>query len=221
MVDRAADYSAAPLLGIDDWVGAKVLESGAGEAAEVADMGDVNTGDPQVLADFSTQGIADYPAANYALVISDHGASWPGVGGDESTEHDSLTLDEIESAIAGGLEASGVEKLDLLGFDACLMATYEVASVLAPHADRMLASQELEPGHGWNYASLQVIADDPSIGVDPLGSELIDGFEAQATEQATGDSITIPPPDPPTVPAPDNREEERRVGKEGVSKGRS
>src|SRR3546814_8050641 len=103
---------------------------------------------------------------------SDHGASWPGWGGDESTEHDSLTLDEIESAIAGGLEASGVEKLDLLGFDACLMATYEVASVLAPHADRMLASQELEPGHGWNYASLQVIADDPSIGVDALGSEL-------------------------------------------------
>src|SRR3546814_743582 len=140
MVDRAADYSADPLLGIYDWVGAKVLEIGAGEAAEVADMGDVNTGDPQVLADFITQGIADYPAANYALVISDHGASWPGVGGDESTEHDSLTLDEIESAIAGGLEASGVEKLDLLGFDACLMATYEVASVLAPHADRMLAS---------------------------------------------------------------------------------
>src|SRR3546814_7394652 len=71
MVDRAADYSADPLLGIDDWVGAKVLEIGAGEAAEVADMGDVNTGDPQVLADFIAQGIADYPAANYALVISD------------------------------------------------------------------------------------------------------------------------------------------------------
>src|SRR3546814_17766195 len=84
MVDRAADYSADPLLGIDDWVGAKVLEIGAGEAAEVADMGDVHTGDPQVLADFITQGIADYPAANYALVVSDHGASWPGVGGDEA-----------------------------------------------------------------------------------------------------------------------------------------
>src|SRR3546814_12084243 len=45
MVDRAADYSADPLLGIDDWVGAKVLDIGAGEAAEGADMGDVKTGD--------------------------------------------------------------------------------------------------------------------------------------------------------------------------------
>src|SRR3546814_13034888 len=82
------------------------------------------------------------------------------------------------------------------------MATYEVASVLAPHADRMLASQELEPGHGWNYASLQVIADDPSIGVDALGSELIDGFEAQAAEQENGDSIQPSPPAPTQLPAP-------------------
>src|SRR3546814_12754783 len=111
MVDRAADYSADPLLGIDDWVGAKVLEIGAGEAAEVADMGDVNTGDPQVLADFIAQGIADYPAANYALVISDHGASWPGVGGDESTEHDSLTHHQIESAIAEVGRGAGRERV--------------------------------------------------------------------------------------------------------------
>src|SRR3546814_16274003 len=67
----------------------------------------------------------------------------------------------------------------------------------------MLASQELEPGHGWNYASLQVIADDPSIGVDALGSELIDGFEAQAAEQETGDSITLSPTDLTKMPALD------------------
>src|SRR3546814_11981516 len=70
MVDRAADYSADPLLGIDDWVGAKVLEIGAGEAAEVADMGDGHTRDLQVLADCLTQGSADNHPAQHASVLT-------------------------------------------------------------------------------------------------------------------------------------------------------
>ena len=40
--------------------------------------------------------------------------------------------------ISTGLADAGVEKLALLGFDACLMATYEVASTLAPLADRVI-----------------------------------------------------------------------------------
>src|SRR3546814_1181946 len=67
----------------------------------------------------------------------------------------------------------------------------------------MLASQELEPGHGWKYASLQVIAEDPSIGVDALGSELIDGFEDQAAEQENGESITLSLTDLTKMPALD------------------
>src|SRR3546814_12445402 len=67
----------------------------------------------------------------------------------------------------------------------------------------MLASGRREPVHGWKYASLQVIADDPSFGVDALGSELIDGFEAQAAEQETGDSITLSLTDLTKMPALD------------------
>lgn len=192
LVDRAADYTSDPVIGIDDWVGGKVLEIGpGGTAEELQDMGDVDTGDPQVLSDFITQAIEDYPAAHYALVISDHGASWPGVGGDEGSGGNGLTLDEIDTAIGTGLSDAGVDKLDLLGFDACLMSTYEVASTMAKHADRMLASQELEPGHGWNYASLQTLADNPDATVDELGSAIIEGFEEQATEQGTVDQITL------------------------------
>src|SRR3546814_14805206 len=97
MADRAADHSADPLLGIDDWVGAKALEIGTGEAAEVADMGDVNIGDPQVLADFITHRIADYPDAHTALVLSAPGTPRPRAGGDASTYPHSLTLTEHPS----------------------------------------------------------------------------------------------------------------------------
>ncbi|SOC47612.1 hypothetical protein SAMN05660748_0916 [Blastococcus aggregatus] len=191
MVDRAADYSSDPLLDLEDWVGAKYVSIGQGSAEELDDLGDVDTGDPAQLAEFVAQGIADHPAEHYALVISDHGASWPGVGGDEGSDYSSLTLDEIRGGIADGLEEAGLDKLDLLGFDACLMATYETASTMAPLADRMIASQELEPGHGWDYRAFQVAADDPDVDVDTLGTAIVDGFAAQAEAEGTGADITL------------------------------
>jgi hypothetical protein len=192
LVDRSIDYTSDPVVGLPDWTGGKLLELEAGgTATELEDMGPIDTGDPQVLADFVSRSIKAYPAAHYALILSDHGASWPGVGVDESAGGDGLSLDEINSGIADGLDAAGVEKLDLLGFDACLMATYEVASTLAPRADRLLSSQELEPGHGWNYTALQLLADAPDTTVDELGAALIDGYEAQATEQGDVDEITL------------------------------
>lgn len=202
LVDRAADYSSDPVLGIDDWTGGKLLEINEGSATELEDLGDVNTGDPAVLADFITRGIDEYPADNYALIISDHGASWPGVGGDESSDYDSLSLAEINEALATGLDAAGVDRLDLLGFDACLMATYEVASTLAPRADLLLASQELEPGHGWDYTALDT-ASDPVNG-ETLGSALLAGFAAQAADEGNEAEITLSLVDLTQLPAVDD-----------------
>lgn len=191
LVDRAADYTDTAVLGLPDWTGGKLLEIGQNRATELDDLGDINTGDPQVLADFVSFGIENYPADHYALIISDHGASWPGVGADESSDEDGLSLAELDQGISGGLAAAGLDKLDLLGFDACLMATYEVASSLAPLANRMVASQELEPGHGWNYTALDVVADDGEATVDELASAIIDGFEAQATDEGDESEITL------------------------------
>jgi hypothetical protein len=191
LVDRADGYSDEAVLGVDDWVGGKVLELADSGATVLDNLGDLNTGDPAVLADFIANGIRDFPADHYALIISDHGASWPGVGGDESTDSDELSLAELDAGIGAGLVGAGIDKLDLLGFDACLMATYEVASALAPRADRLLASQELEPGHGWDYTALQSVVDRGGATVDDLGTALIAGFEAQATTEETVAEITL------------------------------
>lgn len=191
LVDRAADYSTDDVLGVPDWVGGKVLQIGQGIAEQLADLGGIDTGDPQVLTDFIVNGIAAAPAAHYALIISDHGASWPGVGGDLSADQDGLSLAEIHTAIADGLAGAGVGQLDLLGFDACLMSTYEVASDLAPLAQRMVASQELEPGHGWDYRALSVLDAAEPADVDSLGGALLDGFQAQAVSEETDADITL------------------------------
>ncbi len=191
-MDRSAEYGDDPLLDQDTWVGARILDIGQGGTTElVEDLGDVDSADPEVLASFIADGIEDNRAGHYALIISDHGASWPGIGPDEGSDYDVLDLAEMTGAIADGLERAGVDKLDLLGFDACLMANYEVASAVAPLADRLVASQELEPGHGWDYRSLQLLADDPEATVDEFGAALIDGFAAQAAESGTQDEITL------------------------------
>jgi hypothetical protein len=193
-MDRSAEYGEDEVLDQGNWVGGRTLDLGAPGTSEVVDdLGDVDSADPAVLASFIADGIKDNRAGHYALIISDHGASWPGIGPDEGTapEYDVLDLAEITDAISSGLKEAGVDKLDLLGFDACLMANYEVASAVAPLADRLVASQELEPGHGWDYGSLQVLADDPDTSADTFGKALIDGFSGQAEEQGTQDQITL------------------------------
>ncbi|GEP36347.1 hypothetical protein NPS01_00100 [Nocardioides psychrotolerans] len=191
-MDRNEGYGDDELLDQGSWVGGRILDIGQGGATEVVeDLGDVNSADPEVLARFVAEGIEANRAGHYALIISDHGASWPGIGPDEGSDYDVLDLAEITAGISSGLEQAGVDKLDLLGFDACLMANYEVASAVAPLADRLVASQELEPGHGWDYTSLQLLADDPEATADELGSEIIAGFAGQAADQGTSDTITL------------------------------
>lgn len=193
-IDRSAGYGDDPLLDQGTWVGGRVLDLGPpGTSALVEDLGDVDSADPTVLAEFIAEGIEANRAGHYALIISDHGSSWPGIGPDEGTapDYDVLDLAEITEAISSGLAEAGVDRLDLLGFDACLMANYEVASAVAPLADRLVASQELEPGHGWDYRSLELLADDPDATPDAFGEEIIAGFARQAAEQGTQDQITL------------------------------
>ncbi len=203
LVDRAADYGNDSVLGLKGWTGGRVLHVEHDGATVLDELGDINTGDPETLRSFIAKGIKDYPADHYALVISDHGASWPGVGGDESANQDVLDLAELKSGISAGLADAGIAKLDLLGFDACLMATYEVASTLAPVADRLLASQELEPGHGWNYASFAMVTKNKGATADQLGAAIIDGFKAQAVEQEDAGEITLSLTDLTAMPALD------------------
>lgn len=191
LVDRSPDYSDDDAVGVPDFEGTKLFEMGDGTMEEVDDLGELNMGEPETLADFITRGIEDYPAARYSLVLWDHGASWPGMGVDETDGGELLDLADLESAIADGLEGAGVDKLDMLGFDACLMATYEVASVLAPYADTLVASAELEPGHGWDYAGFGAAADDPDISPIDLSKSVLQAYSAQAREEGTNADITL------------------------------
>ncbi len=121
------------------------------------------------------------------LVMWDHGNSYKGFGNDSNFNGDPLHLDELERALAG----IGADRFDLIGFDACLMATVEVARVMAPHADYMIASEAIVPGHGWSWSDvvrLYVEGDDP-VG---FGREMVDNFVQDVhSYESTGKTISL------------------------------
>lgn len=191
LVDRSPDYTTDPAVDLADWEDTVSFLVEKDHLQVVDELGERNMGDPATLADFVADTAAQFPADNYGLVLWDHGGGWIGMGPDETDDYDILSVPEIGQGIADGLERAGIDKLDLLGFDACLMATYEVASVMADHADYMVASQEVEPGHGWNYEELAVIADNPQATAPELGEAMVEGFALQADEEGTSVDITL------------------------------
>ncbi len=112
-------------------------------------------GAPSTLTNFLNYAVENYPAQRYGLIFWNHGSgSVRGFGYDELFADDTnLTLAEINSALAASPFGEN-KKLSFVGFDACLMATLETAVTVAPYAEYMVASQELEPGEGWNYDAI-------------------------------------------------------------------
>eukprot|EP01084_Bolivina_argentea_P054190 99404_1 len=97
--------------------------------------------------------LSDY----FALTLWGHGAAWRGLGGDTDMNgvRDSLNLVDLFNAIETGY-IDFLGRLDILGFDASLMADYAVltdASYL-DIASLLILSPSTEPDNGWNYSAL-------------------------------------------------------------------
>lgn len=158
---------------------------------ELADLGEINMADGDTLVDFITWAVKTYPAKKYALIMSDHGAGWPGgfsdpapkgLGPDnimlaEAFGVDNLWLMEINRALEKARQATGIDKFELLGFDACLMSQIEVMTMLAPHARYAVASEEVEPSLGWAYTGfLSKLTAQPSMDGAQLAKDIVNSY---------------------------------------------
>jgi hypothetical protein len=106
-------------------------------------LGELNSGDPQSLADYVLWARENYTADNVYLAVADHGRGVQGIGWDDHS-NDYLTLPQLREALQQGTE-DGEYKIDVLHLDACLMSMVEVAHEVWPYADYMVASENL----GW------------------------------------------------------------------------
>ncbi|MBQ6650722.1 MAG: hypothetical protein IJM67_05650 [Atopobiaceae bacterium] len=158
-----------------------------GQIQEVGSVSPSSMGAAATLADFLTWGIRNYPAEHMGLILWDHGGgSITGVCFDELNRRDSLYLRELDTALN---QAYGVmwDKFDFIGFDACLMCTLETANVMATYADYMVASQESEPGNGWEYGSIaRYLSQNPGCDGRDLGRIICDSYLASQPSSTRG-----------------------------------
>lgn len=91
------------------------------------------------LRNFIQWGARQYPAQQYALTLWNHGGGpVAGFGWDEAYGGGkSMSVKDITSAI----QQADV-RLELLGFDACLMSSLEVAASLQPYVNYLVASED-------------------------------------------------------------------------------
>lgn len=141
--------------------------------------------DPSSLSDFINWAKTAYPADRNILILWDHGGGTEeGFGADEQyTDVDSLSLAGLRQALVDG----GVQ-FNILGFDACLMGTIETAYAAEPMADYLIASEEYEPGYGWDYTDfLSTLSDNPAVSTEELGKIVVDDYIDQNSSNGAGE----------------------------------
>ena len=160
------------------WAGGAWAGPADALTSDLVSVGEKNMGNASTLTDFINWSTTNHAADNYALVIWDHGGGLSGIAWDDTDGHDNLSISEIKSGIENSTAFSSSRGLDLIGFDACLMQTYEVGLEMASIADVMVASQETEPGDGWDYQGfLQSLADNPYASAQTLGGYIVDSYD--------------------------------------------
>ncbi|MDL2236990.1 clostripain-related cysteine peptidase [Christensenellaceae bacterium OttesenSCG-928-K19] len=151
-----------------------------------------NMGAADTLYDFLSWGVARCPAEKMALLFWNHGGgSLVGTQYDQNYGRDALTLPEMKQALER-VYPEMTDRFELVGFDTCLMATLEVANILADHARYLVASEEAEPAGGWDYrAWLQYLCNTPRATGADLGRAICDGYFDKCRDTDMSELVTL------------------------------
>lgn len=166
-------------------------------------------GSEKNLSEFIGWSMKQYPANHYLLIIWNHGQGFrlefarsprggtaalakatladnrPQVsGGVRSVSFDDDSGNHLfNSDITQALRENGSQPIDVLGFDACLMAMLETGYQMKSVAHHLIGSEELEPGSGWNYTTLLKSLEGQSPTVSSLAKDLEATYQRENEEQ--------------------------------------
>lgn len=78
------------------------------------------------------------------------------------------------------------QKIDIIGFDACLMGMIEVAYQLKDHTEIVVGSEELEPGKGWDYTALvSYLVNNPTASNEDVSKAMVNSFMASYEDESS------------------------------------
>jgi len=142
--------------GILDWSGGRTYyvtkdtQMNKLNSPVIAEHGDnINMTDTKTLTNFIVDSMKKFPSDHVALVMNDHGGGWTGAMSDDTNGGD-FTMSQMKQALADAEKITG-KKIDIFGFDACLMADVQAAYEFKDVANFYLAAEESEGGPGWTY----------------------------------------------------------------------
>ncbi|PLX17526.1 MAG: hypothetical protein C0601_07145 [Candidatus Muiribacterium halophilum] len=164
-----------------NWTGAKIFyitkddDMNRINSPEIADMGEIDTGNPRNIQAFTGVIGENFPAKNYMIIICNHGNGIQGVGYDDTASIDGKLTDgkyvymdgskltgpelgQVFSNVVSRIAQEEKDYIDVVGFDACLMSMYSNHVQLGKNNVRaVIGSQELEPGNGWPYHTIMYV----------------------------------------------------------------
>jgi hypothetical protein len=139
-------------------------------------LGEVDMGDPEVLSEFLLWAEENYPAEHIILSMWNHGDGWS-VQGDTPPPFISWDMtDNGWMSIASGDFNEGLDPLvaergpiDIIGFDACNMASWEVGHSLRDRTNYMVGSETTVGLDGFHYTQiLEALHADPQMSPDAV-----------------------------------------------------
>lgn len=165
-----------------------------GELSKLSELPQANMGDGQTLYEFIKFCQKNYAADHQVLLFWDHGGgSVFGFANDQNFNFDSISLSEFRNALSSVYGDNVKNKpFEIIGFDTCLMATVDTAASVEPFAHYMVASQEVEPGNGWQYTLwLNSLAENTEQSAIQLGKNMCDAYFEGCKEADTQEAATL------------------------------
>lgn len=148
----------------------------------IEDLGEQDMANTQTLADFVNWGMQSYPADQYLLVLWNHGRGWRTRTLAEGTrEVKAIHIDDTSGTEMSleHLRTAFLQfpKVDVVLFDACLMAMLEVAYSLRGELDYMVASEENIDVQGQQYNRLLAkLSANPYMSPALLATSIVDEY---------------------------------------------
>ena len=159
-----------------------------------AQLSNANMGLSKTFQSFLEWGLETYPAKKTGVIMWDHGGGMEGVCYDETASVPNyLTPNEMSIALSTVWKNKKLtNKLEWIGYDACLMAVQDIADMNSNYFNYFVGSQETEAGDGWDYDNwLDNLYANPLIESEELLTEICRSFVADNSSEATLSALDL------------------------------
>jgi len=177
------------------------FETGADQVSESSDeTGDlisqplnyeVDSGNYETLKNFVEKYYNLYPAKNVALILWDHGDGWRSrIAAFDDTNSSFLPMFQLRKVLSE-LKSEGIT-FNLIGFDECLMGMEEVLYDIKDFTDYAVASENSEPGTGWDYSKVfSYLVSNPSATPQQFGKAIVDAYREAYSSSDSSFTLTL------------------------------